>query len=160
MPATYRSTSSAWKTLRGNTTVNNRRTCETVSAGAFFFQPELEMPEKEVGQQTREHVMMPSGIFAHLIVVHPQLRFRFLKALFDGPPDPTEPHQETQGGTERPLDEQPHRRRGLSLLAQHEPFAGELIGEGAFGAFRHGAAIPEGGGDRLGECGDRAWCWS
>src|SRR5437868_2509031 len=36
MPATYRRTSSAWKTLRGNTTSNNLRTCETVSAGAFF----------------------------------------------------------------------------------------------------------------------------
>src|SRR5919199_6639826 len=176
MPATYRSTSSAWKTLRGNTTANNRRTCETVSAGAFFFQPELEMPEKEVGQHTREHVMMPSGIFAHLIVVHPQLRFRFLEALFDGPPDPTEPHQETQGRTERsgteiipvpwmgpegPLDEQPHRRRGVPLLAEHDPFAGELVGDGAFGPLRHGAAIPEGGGDCLGECGDRArrWGW-
>ena len=59
------------------------------------------MPQKEMGQHTREHVMMPSGIFAHLIVVHPQLRFRFLEALFDGPPDPTEPHQETPGRTER-----------------------------------------------------------
>src|SRR5262249_30069176 len=57
MPATDRRTSSAWKTLRGNTTSNNLRTCETVSAGAFFFQPHLEMPEKEVGQHTRQHMI-------------------------------------------------------------------------------------------------------
>ena len=101
MPATYRRTSSAWKTLRGNTTSNNLRTCEIVSAGAFFFQPELEMPEKEVGQHTREYVMVPARILPDFILVHPQLRFRFLEALFDGPPDPTEPHQETPGRTER-----------------------------------------------------------
>src|SRR5215813_6697031 len=105
MPATYRSTSSAWKTLRGNTTANNLRTCETVSAGAFFFQPELEMPEKEVGQHTREHVMMPSGVFAHFIVIQAQFGFRFLKTLFNGPSDPTEPHKETQGRTQRGVTE-------------------------------------------------------
>src|ERR687888_1475667 len=99
MPATYRRTSSAWKTLRGNTTANNLRTCETVSAGAFFFQSELKMPEKEVGQHTREHMMMPARILPDFIVVHPQLRFRFLEALCDGPPDPTEPDQQAQGDT-------------------------------------------------------------
>src|SRR5215510_8587544 len=126
--------------------------------------------EKPVGRVT----WLLGFIDLRELLVHPQLRFRFLEALFDGPPDPTEPHQETQGrtersvteiipvpwmGTEGPLDEQPHRRRGLSPLAQPEPFAGELVGDGAFGPLRHGAAIPEGGGDRLGECGDRARCW-
>ena len=50
----------------------------------FFFQPELEMPEKEVGQHTREHMMMPARILTDFIVVHPQRRFRFLEALFNG----------------------------------------------------------------------------
>src|SRR4029453_964927 len=171
MPATYRRTSSAWKTLRGNTTVNNLRTCETVSAGAFFFQPELEMPEKEVGQHTREHVMMPAGVFAHFIVGHAQLGFRFLKTLFNGPPDPTEPHKETQGnthrsvaqvvpvarmGAKRALDEQPHSCRGVPFLAQHNPFAGEFVGYRAFGPFRYSAAIPERRWDRVGHLGDGA----
>src|ERR671927_330002 len=130
MSATSRKTSSAWKTLRGNTTANNLRTCETVSAGAFFFQPELEMPEKEVGQHTRQHVVVPARVLADFIGVQPQLGFRFLKTLCNGPPDPTEPHQETQGrtqrsitervpiprmGTEGALDEQPHRHRGMPL---------------------------------------------
>src|SRR5215813_1581462 len=105
MPATYRRTSSAWKTLRGNTTSNNLRTCEIVSAGAFFFQPELEMPQKEVGQHTGEHVMVPARVFADFIVVHPQLRFRFLKALFDGPPHPTEPHEQALWSTQRRVAE-------------------------------------------------------
>ena len=52
------------------------------------------MPQKEVGQHTGEHVMVPARVFADFIVVHPQLRFRFLKALFDGPPHTTEPHEQ------------------------------------------------------------------
>ena len=46
-----------------------------------FFHPELEMPEKEVGQHTREHLMMPAWILPDFIVVHAQLCFRFLEAL-------------------------------------------------------------------------------
>jgi len=42
------------------------------------------MPEKEVGQHTCEHVMLPSGVFAHFIVIHAQFGFRFLEALFNG----------------------------------------------------------------------------
>src|SRR5262245_56114607 len=55
-------------------------------------------------------------------------------------------------GAERPFDEQPHRRGGLSLLAQPDPFAGELVGDGALGAFRHSPAIPERRGNRMGQC--------
>src|ERR687883_226652 len=91
--------SSGWKILRGNTTSNNLRTCEIVSAGAFFFQPVLEMPQKEMGQPTREHVMMPAGVFADFIVVQAQFGFRFLAALLTGPPSPTEPDQQPQGDT-------------------------------------------------------------
>ena len=57
------------------------------------------MPEKEMRQHTREHVMVPARVFADFIVVHPQLRFRFLEALFNGPPHPTEPDQQPQGDT-------------------------------------------------------------
>src|SRR5919109_1833121 len=105
MPAMSWRPPSAWNTFRGKTTSNNRRTCETVSAGAFFFQPELEMPEKEMRQHTREHVMVPARVFADFIVVHPQRRFRFLEALFNGPPHPTEPDQQPQGDTQRSVTE-------------------------------------------------------
>ena len=42
-----------WKTLRGNTTANRLRTCATVSAGALFSQPELEILEKAVGDKAK-----------------------------------------------------------------------------------------------------------
>jgi len=92
--ATHRKISSALKTLRGNTTANNLRTCETVSAGAFFFQPALQTPQKEMGEHTREHVMVPPWVFTDFIMVHAQFGFRFLKALLNGPPDAAEPDQQ------------------------------------------------------------------
>src|SRR5215831_3142097 len=58
-----------------------------------------------MGQHTREHMMMPSRVFAHFIVIHTEFGFRLLKTLFNGPPDPTEPHQETQGRTQRRVTE-------------------------------------------------------
>ena len=94
MPATSRKTSSAWKTLRGKTTSNNRRTCDTVSAGAFFFQPDLQVPEEEMGQHTCEHVMMPAGVFADFILVHAQFGFGLFEALFNSPPQATSPHEQ------------------------------------------------------------------
>ena len=140
--------SSTLNTCRGKTTSNNLRTCETVIAGAFFFQPALEMPEKEMGQHTRQHVMVPAQVFADFIMVHAEFRLGFLKTLFNSPPDPAEPHKETQWSTHRrvaevvpvlrirpqcPLDEQPHGGGGLPIFAQHDPFAGELVRDGAFG---------------------------
>ena len=65
-----------------------------VSAGAFFFQPDLEMPQKEMGEHTREHMVMPARILSDLVVIHPQLRLRFLEALCDRPPHATEPHEQ------------------------------------------------------------------
>jgi len=56
-------------------------------------------------------------------------------------------------GAERPLDEQPHGRRGFPLLAQHDPFAGELVCDGALGPLRHRPAIPERRGKRVGQLG-------
>ena len=53
---------------KGNTTSSNVRTCDTVSAGAFFPQVHLEMPQKEMRQHRREHMVMPARIFADFIV--------------------------------------------------------------------------------------------
>jgi hypothetical protein len=47
---------------KGNTTASNVRTCDTVSAGAFFPQVNLEMPQKEMRQHRREHMVMPALI--------------------------------------------------------------------------------------------------
>jgi hypothetical protein len=36
------------------------------------------MPQKEMGQHTGEHVMVPARVFADFIVVHAEFRFGFL----------------------------------------------------------------------------------
>jgi hypothetical protein len=43
-----------------------------------------------MGQHRRQHMVVPAGIFAHFIVVHPEFRFAFFKALLDRPPHATE----------------------------------------------------------------------
>jgi len=125
-----------------------------------------------MGQHTRQHVMVPPRLFAHFVVIHPEFGFRFLEALFDRPPDPTEPDQQaqrdTQGGVaqvvpvprlrpEGALHEQPHGRGRLAILTQQEPFAGELVRDRAFGPLRHGPAIPERRGQGVSHLGDGAW---
>jgi hypothetical protein len=57
-------------------------------AGAFFSQPDFQVPEKKVRQHARQHVVVPAHEFAHFIVVHTQLCFGFLKALLDRPAQP------------------------------------------------------------------------
>ena len=74
-----------WPLPRGKTTPNNVRSCATVSAGAFFPQAQLQVPQKEMRQHGHQHMVVPTGVFAHFIVVHPELRFAFFKALLDGP---------------------------------------------------------------------------
>src|SRR5215467_11880658 len=89
-------TSSMVDIRRGKTTSKNVRSCDTVRAGAFFSQAQLQVPQKEMRQHRRQHVVMPARIFADCIVVHPQLGFAFFAALFHGPPQPTSPDQSTQ----------------------------------------------------------------
>ena len=83
------STPSTVDVRRGKTTSNSVRTCDTVRAGAFFPHVELQVPQKEMRQHRRQHMVMPARIFAHFIVAHPQLRFAFFEALFHGPPQTT-----------------------------------------------------------------------
>src|SRR5262244_3667268 len=79
------STSSIVYLRRGKTTSNIVRSCDTVRAGAFFPQAQLQVPQKEMRQHRRQHMVMPARIFADFIVVHPQLSFAFFEALFHGP---------------------------------------------------------------------------
>ena len=78
----------------GKTTSNNVRNCDTVNAGAFFPQAQLQVPEKKMRQHRRQHVVVPPHILADFVVVHPQFGFAFFKTLFNGPPHATEPDQE------------------------------------------------------------------
>jgi hypothetical protein len=76
------------------------RSCETVRAGAFFPQAQLQVPQKAMRQHRRQHMVMPAGIFAHFIVGHPKFRLAFFEALLHGPPHPTEPDQGTPWRTD------------------------------------------------------------
>ena len=136
------------------------RSCDTVSAGAFFPQAPLEPPQKEMRQHRREHMVVPPRVFAHFIVVHPEVGFPFLKTLLDGPPQPTEPHKGAQGcarwgitdlvavvriGTLLPLDHEPDAALRQAVLTPRHPLASKGIQEWPFGPFRDVASIPRGG---------------
>ena len=82
---------------RGKTTSNMIRSWDTVSAGAFFPQAQLKLPQKKMRQHRRQHMVVPPGVFAHFIVGHPEFGFPFFKALLAGPPQATEPHKGVQG---------------------------------------------------------------
>src|SRR4030095_6526037 len=60
---------------RGKTTSNIVRNCDTVRAGAFFPQAQLQVPQKKMRQHTDEYMVMPARIFPHFVVVHPEFRF-------------------------------------------------------------------------------------
>jgi hypothetical protein len=70
----------------GRITANKMRSCDTVSAGAFFPQAHFEAPQKEMRHHTCQKMVMPAGVLAHFIVGQTQLGFRFLTTLFNGPP--------------------------------------------------------------------------
>jgi hypothetical protein len=59
---------------RGKTTSNNVRSCDTVRAGAFFPQVQLQVPQKEMRQHCRQHMVVPAGIFAHFITLQRHLQ--------------------------------------------------------------------------------------
>ena len=70
-------------------------------AGTFFPQPDPEVPQEKVSEHAREHVVIPSRIFPHLIVIHPELTLGFLEALLDGPPDPAQPDKDLEARAHR-----------------------------------------------------------
>src|SRR5262247_3707961 len=69
---------------RGKTTSKMVRSCETVRAGAFFPQAQLQVPQKEMCQHRHQHMVVPTRIFAHFIVGHPEFGFAFFETLLNG----------------------------------------------------------------------------
>src|SRR5919198_6072359 len=129
------STSAMVYVRKGKTTSNNLRSCDTVSAGAFFPQAQLQVPQKEMRQHRRQHMVVPARVFAHFIVRHPELCFAFFKALFHGPAESTEPDKGAQGRArwsitdivricwltpQCSLDHQPDSALGQTILAQRD----------------------------------------
>src|SRR5207249_8089272 len=116
------STSSIVYLRRGKTTSKIVRSCDTVRAGAFFPQAQLQVPQKEMRQHRRQHMVMPARIFADFIVGHPQLGFAFFEALFHGPAQTTEPDKGAQRGARRGMTDRVGLRRfGTSRPLDHEP---------------------------------------
>ena len=109
-------------TRRGKTTAKTVRSCETVRAGAFFPQAELQVPQKEMREHRQQHMVVPACIFAHLIVGHAQLGFAFFEALFHGPTQTAEPDQSAQRGARWGItDGEGIRRLGTQCPLDHEP---------------------------------------
>ncbi len=60
---------------------------------SFFFEPHLLLHQKEVGQQTEGHVVVPASPAAHLVVAHAQVLLALLKTGFNRPATGREGHQ-------------------------------------------------------------------
>jgi hypothetical protein len=73
-------------------------------------------------EHREHHMVLPAGIFPHFIVRHPELRFPFLKTLFDRPPDAAEPDQRAAWGTGRCMaDRVGLGRLGAAAPLDHQP---------------------------------------
>src|SRR4030067_301043 len=94
-------------TFMGNTALMSNLSCDSVIAGAFFPKSDSHVPEEEVSQHTGDHMVSPPRKFSHLIMVHPQIGFGLLEALFDSPANPREPDKGLQpGGSPRIAEEE------------------------------------------------------
>ena len=69
---------------QGKTTSNMVRSCDTVRAA--LSPSAASGATKEMREHRHQHMVMPARVLAPFIVVHPELRFAFCKALLDGPP--------------------------------------------------------------------------
>src|SRR5919108_6142602 len=135
-------TSAILEVRQGHTTASNSRSGDTVSAGAFCPQLPLHVPQKKMGHQGREPMMVPPAILADCIVGHAQRGFALCEALFHSPAQTTEPDQGAQRsarwgltdrvglrrlGAPRPLDHEPHGALWQALLTQRHPLAGKRL---------------------------------
>ena len=66
--------------------------------GAFFPQSDFQVPQKKVGQDACQDMLMPSTKFPDLIMVHPQFDLCFFEALLNSPAQPAEPNKAAELG--------------------------------------------------------------
>ena len=147
------------KVFMGKTALMSSLSCDSVIAGAFSPQPDSHVPKEEVSQHAGDHMVTPPWIFSHLVMVHPEIRFSLLKALFDSPAHPREPDKGLQSrgsvrirnevrvcgylSFDRSSNNQPDATIRLSVFGQNHPSLHKLIGNGAFRSLRDRTAIPE-----------------
>ena len=77
--------------------------CDMVMEGAFFPQSDFQVPQKKVGHDRGQHVLVPSTEFSNLVMVQAQFSFCFFKALFDCPAQSGEPNKTVQPGANRSI---------------------------------------------------------
>ena len=51
-----------------------------------------------MSQHAGDHMVSPPRKFSHLVVIHPQIGFGLLEALFDSPANPREPDKAFESG--------------------------------------------------------------
>src|SRR5208283_4772777 len=98
---------------------------------------------------------------------HPEFRFRFPKALFDGPSNAAEPYEEFKTGAqtriadeigirrgfiERPSDNEPHLLARKATPGENHSSLRELVFNRPFGSFRNLSPVPE---EAVEVCGNR-----
>ena len=79
--------------FKGKITSISVLSCDSVMDGAFFPQPDFQVPKEKVSKHTGQNMVIPTSIFPNLIMIHTQVSFGFLKALFYGPSKATEPNE-------------------------------------------------------------------
>ena len=82
----------------GRTALIGSLSCDSVTAGAFFPQPDSHMPEEKVGGHASDHMVTPPRILPYLVVDHSQIGLGVLEALFNSPADAREPDKGFQPG--------------------------------------------------------------
>ena len=87
------------RTFMGSTALMSNLSCDSVTAGALFPQPDYRVPEEAISQHAYQHTVSPPGKLPHRVVNHPEIRFVLLNALLDRPPPlPIVEKQVTESG--------------------------------------------------------------
>jgi len=128
--------------------------CDTGSAGAFFSQFCLDVPQEEMPRHTGEHVVVPAGVLPDFVVIHAKFCLAFLECLLNRPSQPTEPHEQSEARilgsitdeigvlrlfADRAPDHQPDLPIGQVIFAESYSLPCEIIINGALGTLRHGS---------------------
>ena len=135
--------------------------------GAFFPQSYFQVPQKEVGQDACQDVLMPSTKFSDLVMVHPQFGFGFFEALLNGPAQPTEPNKAAELGTPESIadkirifqlvvdmpapDYKPDFFAGKTFFAERDASFRKLIADWSLGTLGNRAFVPVETAEGLGE---------
>jgi hypothetical protein len=142
----------------GNITLSKTLNWEGVITGAFFSQPDLEMPEEVMAKHAGHYMVVPTWKFAHLILVHAKFGFGFFEALLDRPAQPAQPYQFGQRNAEqcighkigicrfclkRPADQQPDCLPRHSMARDGNPSLGKFILDRPLGALGDFSPVPE-----------------